>query len=597
MPRDDLLSESSGLGRRQFLAAALALGATAALGGATVPAYAGDFGAACRTNWARGPAWRQLKRRLGPRLIRPTSPIAVCLTNPSGSACTSAITNLQNPWLAMNDPGAVLYSGRYKGWEPKLSPYAVAAESTADVAAAVNFARECGVKLVIKSTGHDYLGRSNSANSLLIWLHRMRRVKVVNNFVPKNAPSGHKGVHAISFGPGTRWLTTYQAATAAKRLVSGGVVTNVGVSGFIQGGGYGVFSKRIGAAAASVLEFEVVTADGQIRIANAFTNPDLFWALRGGGAGTYGVVTRMTEMTYPMPKTAGTYHRSVIAQTDDQYVALLAHYLDYFMRRLNIPNLGVTNILDPTRLLDIQIFTSDLSQQELNALLDPFYNWVAAQPGLTMTAPTSYVFPFKRFWDGQWLVNNVPGLVQLDPRDPNLWDYTGVQGAVNGYIDAQVSRWLPKRLFKPANTQSTAQLLALAASYTSFMLVSYKGLYGCPRRIDQLNRMTAINPAAFDSPMLYLSGNQQGEVYPGIPGHEPNYALSASHLSAQETGIGIIRKATPTSGTFGNESDYNEPNWRRSTYGTNYRRLQRIKKKYDRKNLFSVHHGVAPRGR
>jgi FAD/FMN-containing dehydrogenase len=62
------------------------------------------------------------------------------------------------------------------------------------------------------------------------------------------------------------------------------------VAGLIQGGGFGSFSKHYGTAAGSPLEAEVVTADGNIRIANACANRDLFWALKGGGGGSYGVV-------------------------------------------------------------------------------------------------------------------------------------------------------------------------------------------------------------------------------------------------------------------------------------------------------------------
>ena len=75
----------------------------------------------------------------------------------------------------------------------------------------------------------------------------------------------------------------------------------VGVAGLIQSGGFGSFSKRYGMAAASLLEAEVVTADGEVRIANACTNPDLFWGLKGGGGGSLGVVTRLTLRTHELP--------------------------------------------------------------------------------------------------------------------------------------------------------------------------------------------------------------------------------------------------------------------------------------------------------
>ena len=83
--------------------------------------------------------------------------------------------------------------------------------------------------------------------------------------------------------------------------MQGGGCTTVGVAGLIQSGGFGSFSKRYGLAAASLLEAEVVTADGMVRIANACTNPELFWGLKGGGGGSLGVVTRVTLKTHELP--------------------------------------------------------------------------------------------------------------------------------------------------------------------------------------------------------------------------------------------------------------------------------------------------------
>jgi FAD/FMN-containing dehydrogenase len=85
--------------------------------------------------------------------------------------------------------------------------------------------------------------------------------------------------------------------------VQGGGCTTVGVAGLIQSGGFGSFSKRYGLAAAGLLEAEIVTADGAVRIANACTNAELFWGLKGGGSGSLGVVTRLTLKTRELPNT------------------------------------------------------------------------------------------------------------------------------------------------------------------------------------------------------------------------------------------------------------------------------------------------------
>lgn len=93
--------------------------------------------------------------------------------------------------------------------------------------------------------------------------------------------------------------------TKAGAYVQGGGCTTVGVAGLVQSGGFGSFSKHYGTCAASLLEAEVVTADGKLRIANACTNPDLFWALKGGGGGTFGVVTKVTLRVHDLPEYAG----------------------------------------------------------------------------------------------------------------------------------------------------------------------------------------------------------------------------------------------------------------------------------------------------
>jgi FAD/FMN-containing dehydrogenase len=80
---------------------------------------------------------------------------------------------------------------------------------------------------------------------------------------------------------------------------------DVGVAGLVQSGGFGVHSKGFGTAAASLLEAEIVTADGVARIVNADRDPELFWALKGGGGGSYGVVTRLTLATHPLSQYFG----------------------------------------------------------------------------------------------------------------------------------------------------------------------------------------------------------------------------------------------------------------------------------------------------
>src|SRR6202012_5027244 len=138
------------------------------------------------------------------------------------------------------------------------SPRVVAAESAADIAAAVDFAREHSAGLVIKGTGDDYLGRLCAPDSLMIWTHQMRDVTVHDDFVPAGSPAGQAGVPAITVGAGARWLEGYQALLPYGGYVQGGGCVTVGAAGgFIQGGGFGSLSRRYGTAAGNMLEAEV----------------------------------------------------------------------------------------------------------------------------------------------------------------------------------------------------------------------------------------------------------------------------------------------------------------------------------------------------
>ena len=284
-------------------------------------------------SWPTTATWDTLKSQVSGRLIQVASPLQPCIDDPSGGQCASVLKDLQNPFFNEDQPGATQTTGWADAWDAAVSPYAVAAESAEDVAAAVRFARAHGVRLVVKGTGHDYLGRSNAPNSLLIWTHNMRDVTVQDDF--RIAGGSGPGQPAISVGAGTRWLEAYEAATQHGRYVQGGGCTSVGAAGgFIQGSGFGSFSKRFGTGAAGVLEYEVVTADGTIVIANDAQNQDLFWALRGGGGGTFGVVTRVTLLSHPIPQVGGLVGGSIKAHSDNAFRCASRRDWCVFTRRI-----------------------------------------------------------------------------------------------------------------------------------------------------------------------------------------------------------------------------------------------------------------------
>ena len=238
-----------------------ALVAAPALGGTVQPVRGVRPG---EPGWPDPAAWAKLRTRVGGRLVKVTSPFAACTPDPGSPACTELFQHLRDPFYIGDHVALTQTLGWTDAWTSQASAYAVLAQTSADVAAAVNFARNHRVRLVVKGGGHSYVGGSNAADSLLIWTRpNMGAVELHDRFVPRGAAGLVEPEPAVSVGAGAIWMDVYDAVTTrAGRYVQGGGCTTVGVAGLVQGGGFGSFSKGFGTAAANLLEAEVVTADG-----------------------------------------------------------------------------------------------------------------------------------------------------------------------------------------------------------------------------------------------------------------------------------------------------------------------------------------------
>ena len=223
---------------------------------------------------------------------------------------------------------------------PRRAPTQSRHRRTAHVVAAVDFAREHHLRLVIKGGGHSYLGTSNAPDSLLIWTRAMNRIELHDAFVAHGC-DGAAPQPAVSVGAGAIWMQVYDAVTTrAGRYVQGGGCTTVGVAGLIQSGGFGTFSKNYGTAAGSLLEAEIVTADGAVRIVNACSDPELFWGIKGGGGGSLGVVTRVTLKTHDLPDWFGGAFMTIAAASDAAFRRLIGGFIDLYRNRLFNPYWG-----------------------------------------------------------------------------------------------------------------------------------------------------------------------------------------------------------------------------------------------------------------
>src|SRR6202046_4928538 len=135
--------------------------------------------------WPSPSAWKQLNEAVGGNLIPVNFPLAQLKTDPSGTAATQLLANLKNPYFIGDQPGLTQTLGWVDAWAAQPSVYAVAARNAQDIAAAVNFARENDLRLVVKGGGHSYQGTSNAPDSLLIWTRHMHDIQMHDAFVPQ----------------------------------------------------------------------------------------------------------------------------------------------------------------------------------------------------------------------------------------------------------------------------------------------------------------------------------------------------------------------------------------------------------------------------
>lgn len=383
-------------------------------------------------------------------------------------------------------------------------------------------------------------------------------------------------------------------AVKAGRYVQGGGCLTVGVVGLVLGGGFGSFSKAHGTAGSNLIEAEVVTADGEVKIANACTNSDLFWALKGGGGG-FGVVTRVTLRTHPLPEFFGGVFATIKATSDDAYHRLIAKTVEFYAQALFNSHWG-EQILIGRGYVAISMVFQDLTQQQAEAVWKPFFDWVAASPQdfTVVSAPRVRAVPAQHFWDPS-LLKLAPGVVIADdragaPADNIFW--AGNLGEAGAVWYAYQSAWLPASLLEADRRQSLADALFAAAKHLGVALHCNKGLAGASADAIAAAKDTAMNPAVTDAFALAITGALGEPAYPGVPGHEPDEAAARSQAATVDASMSELRKLLPRVGSYVWETDFFQPNWQDAFWGENYARLRAVKDKYDPAGLFFVHHGV-----
>jgi FAD/FMN-containing dehydrogenase len=193
-------------------------------------------------------------------------------------------------------PGSSAYDARHEGFNARfhgLLPQAiVSCASPEDVSETVSFLRRHGVEIAVRSGGHCFAGRSSTRGALI-------------DVTPMDSVAVSGGVATV--GAGARLGDVYDALGEQGLAIPAGTCPPVGIAGLALGGGLGILGRSYGVTSDRMVRAQVVVADGRILDCDDDHHADLFWALRGAGAGNFGVVTSITLRPVPAPEVSNAH--------------------------------------------------------------------------------------------------------------------------------------------------------------------------------------------------------------------------------------------------------------------------------------------------
>ncbi|KAJ7148034.1 FAD-binding domain-containing protein [Mycena crocata] len=515
-------------------------------------------------------AWNSLNATIGGRLVNVVPTAKRCETMPGG-ACTDAqwssalfrstipgSLNWDN-WeqdYDLNPPSVCLRKDSVACGQGNVPLYSVEAQSAADIQTAVKFANANNLRVAVKCSGHDYLGRSTAPNSLLIRTTGLDTVSMTDAFFVGEINMGS----AVTVGSGlTSQALTQTVRASGKVVVSGNSATVCPAAGYVQGGGHSPIAPIFGLASDNVLEFHVVVASGELLQVNAISHPDLFYALRGGGAGSWGVIVSATFRTFPTFELAfGLIELTASSNAAAGALAALhaEHVFDVdAVRGSQYPFVFKTS--ETTSLFWLWSYMANTTAEEGKVLLAPFLNAALALPGITLVKE-EYVTKS---------VNDV--LYQPD-------DIAGGNVVLG-------SRLIPAAVYRdsPATVGKVYEELLNAGTPQIVATMVAGGQVTANADIS-----SAVHPAWRTAKGLLLVGNVWNDDTPLVD-------INALRRMFQTTQLPIIEQLSGLNGaSYSNEGDVLEPHFQATFFGPNYEKLSKIKTKYDPTDLFIVPAGV-----
>ncbi|KAJ6093350.1 hypothetical protein N7486_008639 [Penicillium sp. IBT 16267x] len=544
--------------------------------------------------WPSQQEWSALNDTLGNKLVAVRPAASVCSPEEFNAAACKNVKDLwtDSVWRS-SQPGAVQWEN-WEAWpqhnqscyietanmscgQGRISLYSAKAQSASDIQQAVRFAQDHNLRLAIKNTGHDFLGRSTAPESLQILTHNMKDIELVEDFVPNGAPKNKNEGSAVHLAAGVQLPELYAAVAHHNRTVIAGSSHSVGAAGgYIQGGGHSPFGAWKGFASDNALEFELVVANGSLVTANLYQNTDLFWALRGGGGGTFGVVTRATIRTFPdVPVIVYNLNVTTSAKNSQFWDAWEAWHAA--LPSLNaaggsgyyftLPNLPLSANTCVPNMYSLLMFPEKTNATEIHHLFLPLLSRLQKIPGVT-TQKMAIPLPS---------INSTVFDVLLGgpPHDSTAG------------ISMLASRLYSKDLLLsqdgPARLTNAWKSIGWAPGSAIVGHVVAGGAVAANReKID-----SAVNPA-WRKTMTHLlfgtSWNAKATVA----------EQTAIIKNMTEVQIPILRsvEGVDHKGAYLNEANAYEPGFQKSFWGDNYSHLYCIKRKWDPNGLFIVRKGV-----
>ncbi|KAG9115172.1 hypothetical protein FRC07_007559, partial [Ceratobasidium sp. 392] len=380
-------------------------------------------------------------------------------------------------------------------------------------------------------------------------------VNFTDSFVPAGCSGNETGVPAVTVGAGTQWLDVYEAANERNVVVVGGGTRSVeAAGGWIQGGGHSPLGGLHGMGVDNVLQFTIVKANGDVVVANSCRNKDLFWAMLGGGGGTYGIALDVTYKTHPPLSNAIGISFSMNTTSSEQMLESFKVFMHSLPRITDAGLRGYVFFSTNTSFGGVFIHPNSPNVSTSNATFQTLWDWTSDNMGATM---------------------GVTGTTH-----PTFFDWFKTYISQDVAIAASV--WVGSRLVsRKALLNNTDELAKFVLGVPGLAVGSNLNVVGGGAVNDADTRSTGLNPQwRKDALVSWTFGT-------GWTDDTPPETITELKRTVTKLTQGIGKVGGLKNAGYFNEADPDEPNWKQAWFGSHYDRLLDIKRSVDPKGLFN----------